>query len=121
MNDKDTSIEELINKHGKALKTLVYPFLVLHTIGSLKKASSVEIIAYIDKISGKKVEYQKNSYYRLIGSMEHDLELIEPIDFIKEKGPARVYYGLTPKGKTLLDRLMLEIYLPLQTILPNNK
>lgn len=121
MNDRNTSIEDLVNKHGQALKNLVYPFLVMYSIGHLKKASSVEIIGQIEEMAGKKVAYQKNSYYRLIGSMEHELELIEPVDFIKEKGPARIYYGLTPKGEKLLDTLLKEIYLPLQKMLPTKK
>ena len=121
MSGRTTDIEELVNRHGKQLKTLVYPFLVLYTIGHLKKASSVEIIDYIENLAGRKVAYQKNSYYRLIGSMEHEFEIIEPVDFIKEKGPARIYYGLTPKGKKLLDKLLKEIYLPLQEMLPKEK
>ena len=118
MNDRNTSIEELVNKHGQALKNLVYPFLVLYSVDHLKKASSVEIIQHIENMAGKTVAYQKNSYYRLMSSLEHEFELIEPVDFIKEKGPARVYYGLTPKGKNLLKTLMDEIYLPLQKMLP---
>ena len=121
MSEHNESIENLINKHGQALKELVYPFLVLYSIGHLKKASSVEILKQIENMAGKKVAYQKNSYYRLMGRMEHAYELIEPVDFIKEKGPARIYYGLTPKGIKLLKTLMSEIYMPLQKLLPKEQ
>ncbi|MEI6237894.1 MAG: PadR family transcriptional regulator, partial [Candidatus Saccharibacteria bacterium] len=99
--DKKQTMDDLVNRYGMDMKKLIYPLLVLHVIKSHKKASSQEIKSEINRIAGKEVEYQYTSYYRLMSNLEHDRELIEPVELVKEKGPARIYYSLTPKGEEL--------------------
>lgn len=116
--DKKQTMDDLVNRYGMDMKKLIYPLLVLHVIKSHKKASSQEIKSEINRIAGKEVEYQYTSYYRLMSNLEHDRELIEPVELVKEKGPARIYYSLTPKGEELLGRILNEIIYPVIEILP---
>lgn len=114
----NNDIQDLLNKHGQEWKELLYPFLILRVINEHKKASSLEIKSQINEWAGKKVEYSYTSYYRLMARLEHEVKLIEPVELKKEKGPARVYYGLTNKGQTLYGELLQQIIIPVQKLLP---
>ncbi|MCX6728870.1 MAG: PadR family transcriptional regulator [Candidatus Saccharibacteria bacterium] len=118
MSQSNQSIQELVTKHGQEWKSLLYPFLILRIIKENEKASSLEIKDQINKLAGQKVEYSYTAYYRLMARLEHEAGLIEPIDVKKEKGPARVYFGLTPKGRELYDELLKQVIYPVQRLLP---
>ncbi len=115
------SIQELVSKHGQEWKTLLYPLLVLRVINEYKKASSLEIKDEINKLAGQKVEYSYTSYYRLMSRLEHEVGLIEPVDLKKDKGPARVYFGLTVKGRELYGELLKQVIYPIQRLLPKEE
>jgi DNA-binding PadR family transcriptional regulator len=118
MSQSNQSVQELVTKHGQEWKSLLYPFLVLRVIKENKTASSLEIKEQINKLAGQKVEYSYTSYYRLMSRLEHEVGLIEPVNVKKEKGPARVYYGLTEKGRQLYGELLTQIIYPVQKLLP---
>ena len=111
-------IQELLNKYGQEWKEILYPFLILRVINEQKKASSLEIKGQINEWAGQKVEYSYTSYYRLMARLEHEALLIEPVELKKEKGPARVYYGLTEKGQELYNKVLEQIIIPAQKLLP---
>lgn len=116
MSDK-VLVDDLFTRYTESLKPVFFPVFVLHVIAKLGKASSNEIKSELQKFdSGGKIEYNYTSYYRLMGKMEHDYKVIEPCDVVKDKGPARIYYRLTPAGKELLQRIRREIIEPLKKI-----
>jgi DNA-binding PadR family transcriptional regulator len=118
MTKPNQTVQELVTRHGQEWKSLLYPFLVLRIISESKKASSFEIKDGINKLAGQKVEYTYTAYYRLMARLEHEAGLIEPVDLIKDKGPARVYYGLTEKGRELYEKLLKQVIYPVQKLLP---
>lgn len=92
------------------------PFLVLYIIYKQGKASSTEIKKGLQEIAGKPIEYEYTSYYRMMGDLEHDYKVIEPVELVKEKGPSRIYYGLTPFGEAVLNKIYQEIIKPLHKV-----
>lgn len=118
MSKSNNTIQELVTKHGQEWKSLLYPFLILRVIKENEKASSLEIKDQINKLAGQKVEYSYTAYYRLMARLEHEVALIEPVDLKKDKGPARVYYGLTAKGQELYSELLKQVIYPVQRLLP---
>lgn len=106
-------LEEVFNRYANKVKPMLVPFLVVYIIHKRGKASSVEIKEDLEKIAGKSLEYEYTSYYRMIGSLEHELKVIEPVELIKEKGPARIYYSLTPFGISLMKKIYQEIIQPM--------
>lgn len=121
MSKSNLTIQELVDKHGQEWKNLLYPFLVLRVINDQKMASSLEIKEEINKLAGQNVAYSYTSYYRLMSRLEHEVGLIEPVDLIKDKGPARVYFSLTQKGQKLYNELLHQIIYPVQRLLPKEK
>lgn len=109
-------LDKLFNRYAEKTKPLLVPFLVLYIIYKRGKASSIEIKKDLIEIAGKPIEYEYTSYYRMMGNLEHEFKVIEPVEFIKEKGPARVYYSLTPFGEVLMKKIYQEIILPLQKV-----
>jgi len=118
MSKSNLTIQELVDKHGQEWKNLLYPFLVLRVINDQKMASSLEIKDEINKLAGQNVAYSYTSYYRLMSRLEHEVELIEPVDLKKDKGPARVYFSLTKKGQKLYNEILHQIIYPVQRLLP---
>jgi DNA-binding PadR family transcriptional regulator len=121
MSKSNQTIQELVSKHSQEWKALLYPFLVLRVINELKKASSLEIKDEINKLAGQKIEYNYTSYYRLMSRLENEAGLIEPVELKKDKGPARVYYGLTAKGQELYSELLKQVIYPVQRLLPKQE
>lgn len=109
----NVSVDDLFARYIESLKPVLVPVLVLHVIDKHTKASSSELKAELAKIH-KEIEYNYTSYYRLMGKLEHEYHVIEPVEVVKAKGPARIYYGLTPTGKALLGKIRQEVILPLK-------
>lgn len=114
MNDQ---LDKLFDRYAEKAKPILVPFLVLYIIHKHKKASSSEIKKDLQEIAGKPVEYEYTSYYRMMGDLEHNYKVIEPIELVKEKGPARIYYSLTPFGEAVLKKIYQGIISPLHKVI----
>jgi len=121
MAKPNQTVQELVERHGNEWKNLLYPFLVLRVISENKQASSLEIKDQIKTLAGQRVEYSYTAYYRLMSRLEHEVELIEPVDLKKGKGPVRIYYGLTEKGQELYSELLKQVIFPVRNLLPKEK
>lgn len=107
---------ELFERFANQYKPMMVPFMLLYITDKLGKASSMEYKEELEKLAGRKLEYQYTSFYRLLYKMRHEYEVIEEVELVKENGPARVYYSLTPLGKALMKHIYDELIKPIKNI-----
>jgi len=112
MNSEPKLFERFANQY----KPMMVPFMLLYITDKLGKASSVEYKEELEKLAGKRLEYQYTSFYRLIYKMRYEFEVIEEVELVKENGPARIYYGITPLGKSLMKHIYDELIVPIKKI-----
>jgi DNA-binding PadR family transcriptional regulator len=118
MDNLEITVEQGYQRFLNIIKPQLVPYLILYIINEQGKASSLEIKKQLSIIGGREISYQPNSYYRLMSMLEHEAELIEPVDLVKEKGPARIYYSLTPLGNRILKRMYTDVFMPIQKLKP---
>ena len=109
-------LDKIFSRYADKVKPVLVPFLILYIIYKRGKASSTEIKKELEDIAGKTIEYEYTSYYRMMGSLEHESKVIEPVELVKEKGPARIYYSLTSFGEILMKKIYQEIIIPIKKV-----
>ena len=112
----DKQIDRLFNKYMDQVKPLMVPFLIMYIIHKRGKASSLELKKDLEEIAGRPIKYEYTSFYRLIGKLRYEYKIIVEVDLIKEKGPPRVYYSLTPLGEALMKRIYNQLFVPMHKV-----
>jgi len=112
----DEQLDKIFTKYMDQVKPLLVPFLVMYIIHKRGKASSLELKLDLEKIAGRPIEYEYTSFYRLLAKLRHEYEVIVEVDLIKEKGPPRIYYSLTPLGEKVMNKIYENMVLPLQKL-----
>ena len=112
---KEPTVDTLLNRFSKELRSVFYPFFVVSIIERNGSASRQEIKDEILRLTNGTVKYEVTSHNQLIGRLEKTFKLIEPLG--KERDPSLVRYRLTMKGKRLYSESLKQVIYPLGDIL----
>ncbi len=115
---KDIAISQQLTTHfANQMKDGFGVIVILYTIDKYGKASSREIKSELQKTFGDKMNYNYTSFYRVLSKLKTTYKVIEEKERIRETGPDRIYYCLTPVGKLVWANIRDEYVKPLSQLI----
>lgn len=109
--------KQLISHFASQIKDGFGVIVILYSIDKYGKASSKEIKKELQKAFGDKITYNYTSFYRVLKKLKITYKVIEEKERVKESGPDRIYYSLTPVGKLVWQDIRDNYVKPLKYLI----
>jgi DNA-binding PadR family transcriptional regulator len=115
---KEPTVGVLIDRFGKDLNTLFYPFFIVTIIARNGSATRQKIWEEIFAITHGAFPCELDSHNRQMSRMEKTFGLIEPSQ--RKRDTALVSYRLTEKGQRLYSESLTRFIEPLSEVLAHS-
>lgn len=109
--------ELLVERFEDGIKNGFGAVFILHSIDKHQKASSQEMKEELDRTFKGALNYNYTAFYRLVARLRDEFALIQETQRVPAKGADRIYYCLTPLGKTVLNKIIERHITPLASLL----